>query len=37
MQPARRLKRLDEHSIEYTERHIVEVNPTYDELFKYMW
>ena len=25
-------KWLDEHSIEYTERHIVEDNPTYDEL-----
>ena len=25
-------KWLDEHNIEYTERHIVEVNPTYDEL-----
>ena len=23
---------LDEHNIEYTERHIVETNPTYDEL-----
>ena len=23
---------LDEHNIDYTERHIVEVNPTYDEL-----
>ncbi|MDD6194192.1 MAG: arsenate reductase family protein, partial [Lachnospiraceae bacterium] len=22
----------DEHNIEYTERHIVETNPTYDEL-----
>ena len=25
-------KWLDEHNIEYMERHIVEVNPTYDEL-----
>lgn len=25
-------KWLDEHNIKYTERHIVEVNPTYDEL-----
>ena len=25
-------KWLDEHNIEYTERHIVEDNPTYDEL-----
>lgn len=25
-------KWLDEHNIEYTERHIVENNPTYDEL-----
>ena len=25
-------KWLDEHDIEYTERHIVEANPTYDEL-----
>ena len=25
-------KWLDEHNIEYTERHIVEVKPTYDEL-----
>ena len=25
-------KWLDEHSIEYTERHIAEDNPTYDEL-----
>ena len=23
---------LDEHNIDYTERHIVETNPTYDEL-----
>ena len=23
---------LDEHNIDYTERHIVEANPTYDEL-----
>ena len=26
---------LDEHNIEYTERHIVEDNPTYDELKKW--
>lgn len=25
-------KWLDEHNVEYTERHIVENNPTYDEL-----
>ena len=25
-------KWLDEHNIEYTERHIVDANPTYDEL-----
>lgn len=25
-------KWLDEHNVEYTERHIVEENPTYDEL-----
>ena len=25
-------KWLDEHNIDYTERHIVETNPTYDEL-----
>ena len=25
-------KWLDEHNIEYTERHIVDTNPTYDEL-----
>lgn len=25
-------KWLDEHGIKYTERHIVEKNPTYDEL-----
>ena len=25
-------KWLDEHNVEYTERHIVEDNPTYDEL-----
>ncbi len=25
-------KWLDEHNIEYTERHIAEENPTYDEL-----
>ena len=25
-------KWLDEHNIKYTERHIVEVNPAYDEL-----
>ena len=25
-------KWLDEHNIEYTERHIVEANPTYEEL-----
>ena len=28
-------KWLDEHNIEYTERHIVEDNPTYDELKKW--
>ena len=31
---------LDEYNIEYTERHIVEDNPTYDELKKmvcYKW
>ena len=28
-------KWLDEHNIEYTERHIVEDNPTYDELEKW--
>lgn len=27
-------KWLDEHNIEYTERHIVDANPTYDELVK---
>ena len=25
-------KWLDEHNIDYTERHIVDANPTYDEL-----
>ena len=28
-------KWLDEHNIEYTERHIVENNPSYDELKKW--
>ena len=28
-------KWLDEHNMEYTERHIVEDNPTYDELKKW--
>jgi arsenate reductase len=28
-------KWLDEHGIEYTERHIVEENPSYDELKKW--
>ena len=28
-------KWLDEHNIEYTERHIVEENPSYDELKKW--
>lgn len=28
-------KWLDEHNVEYTERHIVENNPTYDELKKW--
>ena len=28
-------KWLDEHNIEYTQRHIVEDNPTYDELIKW--
>ena len=28
-------KWLDEHGIEYTERHIVEENPSYDELKKF--
>ena len=28
-------KWLDEHGIEYTERHIVEENPTYEELKKW--
>ena len=28
-------KWLDEHNVEYTERHIVENNPTYDELKEY--
>lgn len=33
MQLARKLKKwLDKHNIEYTERHIVDANPTYDEL-----
>lgn len=27
-------KRLDEHNIEYTERHIAEDNPIYDELLE---
>ncbi len=28
-------KWLDEHNVEYTERHIVEDNPTYDEIKKW--
>ena len=33
VRPVRRLKKwLDEHNIKYTERHIVDANPTYDEL-----
>lgn len=28
-------KWLEEHGVEYTERHIVEENPTYDELTKW--
>ena len=28
-------KWLDEHNVEYTERHIVENNPTYDELKRF--
>ena len=31
---AKAKKWLDEHNIKYTERHIVEVNPTYDELME---